>query len=211
MPVAACRATSIKRWTGILLAIAGVGLLIGAASGIYSEAPSGFPFSGVLTPIPFGIGVVLIPLVLFWSYQYLADRTPTSAIVGVAFVAMLPVGSLALFAWVLLSRFSDVIPELAVLPVRISVVASVLLVPFAVGVATFGITLLRHERTRLLGGSLVTFASAWAIPLAMVALSSGYPIWLSDLHLGSVAATMIAIGYCFTTSDVTVDTDSPVL
>jgi hypothetical protein len=49
----------------------------------------------------------------------------------------------------------------------------------------------------LLGGSLLGFASAWAIPLAVAKLSGVYPTWLSNLLVVSVATTTIAIGYYF--------------
>lgn len=197
MSLASGRVDEIEVWTGRLLVIAGAVLLVEAATGIYRQSLHGFPFSWLLTSIPFGIGFVLAPLVLLRSYQNLADSTPTVAVAGVAFVAVLPVGTVALVVWALLNLAGGPVPEVTVLPVGISAVFFTLLGSFAVGVAIFGVTFLRYERTRLLGVSLLGFASVWAIPLAVAKLSGVYPTWLANLLVVSVATTTIAIGYCF--------------
>lgn len=147
--------------------------------------------------IPYGIGFALAPVVLFRSYQYLADRTPKSAVVGVAFVTVLPVGTVFLVAWGIAGLTVGPVPEIDVLPVRLMTVFLTLLGSFTVGIATFGLTFLKNERTRLLGASLLAFALAWAVPLTVVKLSGVYPAWLANLLVISVATTMIAIGYCF--------------
>ena len=197
MSLASNRADEIERWIGRLLGIAGVVLLVEFASGVYSDILGGIPFSWLLSSIPFGIGFVLLPLVLLRSYQYLVDRTPTAAIVGITLVAALPVGAIILVAWTIVALASGLLPGVNVLPFTVSTVFFVLLAFFAVGIATFGLTFLRHEQTRLLGGSLLTFASGWALPLAVAKLSGVYPGWLADMLVVSVAASMIAVGYCF--------------
>jgi hypothetical protein len=211
MAVTQKRAVRVQHWAGRLLAIAGALLLLEVASGIYSAGLSELPFSWVLTPIPFGIGFVLIPLMLLWSYQYLAGRTPTSALVGIAFVAALPVGTIILVGWGVLGLASGLVPELTVLPVRVDTVFSALLVLFALGITTFGLNFLQNEQTRLLGGSLLTFVLGWAIPLAVAKLWGVYPEWLSNVGIVSVAIAMIAIGYCFPPSNVSVDSDLPIV
>lgn len=203
MSLASGQVDEIDVWSGRLLAIAGAVLLVEAATGIYGQSLRWLPFSWLLTSIPFGIGFVLAPLVLLRSYQYLADRTPTSAVVGLAFVAALPVGTVALVGWAVLSLAGIPIPEVTVLPVGISAVFFTLLASFAVGVAIFGVTFLRYDRTRLLGGSLLGFASAWAISLTVAKLSGVYPTWLANLLVVLVATTTIAIGYCFPPIDGT--------
>ncbi|MFC7079466.1 hypothetical protein [Halorussus caseinilyticus] len=197
MSLTSSQVDEIEYWTGRLLAIAGVLILIEAASGAISESLRGIPFAWLLTSIPFGIGFVLLPLVLLRSYQYLSDRTPTSAIVGVALVAALPVGTVVIVAWAVAADASGLVPDVTVLPVRIDTVFFTLLAVFAGGIATFGLSLLRYDRTRLLGGALLMFGSAWNLPLVVVGLSGVYPGWLSPLLVASVATTMIAIGYCF--------------
>ena len=197
MSVASSRADEIERWTGRLLGIAGVVLLVEFASGVYSDILGGIPFSWVLSSIPFGIGFVLIPLVLLRSYQSLVDRTPRAAVVGSSLVAALPVGAIILVVWAVLALTIDFVPEVSVLPFTVSTVFFGLLAVFAVGIATFGLTFLRHEQTRLLGGSLLIFAAGWALPLAVAKLSGVYPGWLADLLVVSVATSMIAVGYCF--------------
>jgi len=197
MSLTSSQGDEIEHWTGRLLAIAGVLILIEAASGAISESLRGIPFSWLLTSIPFGIGFVLLPLVLLRSYQYLSDRTPTSAIVGVALVAALPVGTVVIVAWAVAANASGMVPDVTVLPVSIDIVFFTLLAVFAGGIATFGLSLLRYDRTRLLGGALLVFGSAWSLPLVVVGLSGVYPGWLSPLLVTSVATTMIAIGYCF--------------
>ncbi|WP_135823652.1 hypothetical protein [Halorussus ruber] len=197
MSLTSSQVDEIEHWTGRLLAIAGVLILIEAASGAISESLRGIPFAWLLTSIPFGIGFVLLPLVLLRSYQYLSDRTPTSAIVGVALVAALPVGAVVIVAWAVAADASSIVPDVTVLPVKIDTVFFTLLAVFAGGIATFGLSLLRYDRTRLLGGALLMFGSAWSLPLVVVGLSGVYPGWLSPLLVASVATTMIAIGYCF--------------
>jgi hypothetical protein len=131
------------------------------------------------------------------SYQYVSERTPRSAVIGVPLVAALPVGTIVLVAWALLATTSGLIPEVTVLPVRIDTVFFALLLVFAGGIATFGLSLLRDEQTRVLGGSLLLFGVTWALPLAAVTLLGVYPPWLNDIVVVSVATTMIASGYCF--------------
>jgi hypothetical protein len=147
--------------------------------------------------MPFGLGFVLVPLVLFRSYQYVSDRTPRSAVVAAPLVAALPVGTIVLVAWALLADTSGLVPEVQVLPVRVDTVFFALLTVFAGGVATFGLSLIREERTRLLGGSLLLFGATWAVPLLAVTLLRVYPAWLSDIVVVSVATTMLAIGSAF--------------
>ena len=161
MALASSHVDEIEHWTGRLLAIAGVLILIEAASGALSGILRGVPFAWLLTSIPLGIGFVLLPLVLLQSYQYLADRTPTAAVVGVALVAALPVGSIAIVAWAVAAEASGLVPAVTVLPVRVDTVFFTLLAVFAGGIATFGLSLLRYDRTRLLGGALLMFGSAW--------------------------------------------------
>lgn len=197
MSLTSSQVDGIEHWTGRLLAIAGVLILIEATSGAISKSLRGIPFAWLLTSIPFGIGFVLLPLVLLRSYQYLSDRTPTSAIVGVALVAALPVGAVVIVAWAVAADASGIVPDVTVLPVKIDTVFFTLLAVFAGGIATFGLSLLRYDRTRLLGGALLMFGSAWSLPLVVVGLSGVYPGWLSPLLVASVATTMIAIGYCF--------------
>lgn len=197
MSLAGSGRTEIERWTGRLLGVAGAVLLVEVASGLYSKSLAGIPFSWLLTSIPFGIGFALAPVVLLRSYQSLADRTPVSAIVGVTFVAALPVGTIVLVGWASLALTSDLIPNVTVLPVTISTVFFTLLGLFTVGIATFGITFFRDDRTRLLGGSLLLFASGWAIPLTVAKLSGVYPSWLADVLIVSVATSMLVIGYSF--------------
>ena len=197
MSLASSQVDEIEHWTGRLLAIAGVLILIEAASGVIGNSLRGIPFAWLLTSIPFGIGFVLLPLVLLRSYQYLSDRTPTSAVVGVALVAALPVGAVVIVAWAVAADASGIVPDVTVLPVSIDTVFFALLAVFAGGIATFGLSLLRYDRTRLLGGALLMFGSAWSFPLVVVGLSGVYPGWLSSLFVASVATTMIAIGYCF--------------
>jgi len=197
MSLTSSQVDEIEHWTGRLLAIAGVLILIEAASGAISESLREVPFAWLLTSIPFGIGFVLLPLVLLRSYQYLSDRTPTSAVVGVALVAALPVGAVVIVAWAVAADTSGIVPDVTVLPVSIDTVFFTLLAVFAGGIATFGLSLLRYDRTRLLGGALLMFGSAWSLPMVIVGLSGVYPEWLSPLFVASVATTMIAIGYCF--------------
>ncbi|MFD1643640.1 hypothetical protein [Halohasta litorea] len=197
MSLASSRTDEIERWTGRLLGIAGVVLLVEFANGVYREFLGEIPFSWLLSSIPFGIGFVLIPFVLFRSYQSLVDRTPTAAIVGSSLVAVLPVGAIILVAWAVLALTIDFVPEVSMLPITVSTVFFGLLAVFAVGIAMFGFTFLRHEQTRLLGGSLLIFAAGWALPLAVAKLSGVYPGWLADLLVVSVATSMITIGYCF--------------
>jgi hypothetical protein len=135
--------------------------------------------------------------VLLRSYQYLSDRTPTSAVVGVALVAALPVGTIVIVAWAVGADASSFVPDVTFLPVRVDTVLFTLLAVFAGGIATFGLSLLRYDRTRLLGGSLLMFGSAWSLPLVVEGLSGVDPEWLSPLLVASVATAMIAIGYCF--------------
>lgn len=187
----------IEHWTGRLLAIAGVLILIEAASGALNVSLSEIPFAWLLTSIPFGIGFVLLPLVLLRSYQYLSDRTPTPAVVGVALVAALPVGTILLVAWAVGADISSLIPDVTVLPVSVDTIFFTLLAVFAGGIATFGLSLLQYDRTRPLGGSLLLFGSAWSLPLVVLGVSGAYPGWLSTLVVASVATAMIAIGYCF--------------
>jgi len=191
------KSADIEIWTGRLLAIAGSVLLVEAVTGIYGRSLRGVPLSWLFTSMPFGIGFVLTPLVLLTSYRYLVDRTPTSAVVGVAFVAALPVGILVLVAWSVMALAGAPLPEVTVLQVGIDVVFFTLLAAFAIGVAMFGLAFLSYERTWLLGGSLLAFAFSWAIPLGVATLSGVYPAWLADLLVVSVATTMVAIGYCF--------------
>jgi len=197
MSLASSGRTEIERWTGRLLGVAGAILLVEVASGLYSRSLAGIPFSWLLPSIPFGIGFVLAPLVLLRSYQSLADRTPVSAIVGVTFVAALPVGTIVLVGWAGLALTSDLIPNVTVLPVTVSTVFFTLLGLFTAGIATFGITFFRDDRTRLLGGSLLLFAAGWAIPLTVAKLSGVYPSWLADVLIVSVATSMLVIGYAF--------------
>lgn len=196
MSLANNRTTEIERWTGRLLGIAGVALLVETASEIYGTSLGSIPFSWLLTSIPFGIGFALAPLVLLRSYQHIADRTPMSAVVGITCVAALPVGTIVLVAWAVLA-LSGLVPEVTVLPVSIDTVFFTLVAVFAGGIATFGLTFLQDERTRLLGGALLMFASGWAIPLAVAKLSGVYPAWLGDFLVISVATSMVLIGYCF--------------
>ena len=197
MSLASTQINEIERWTGRLLTIAGVLILIEAASGALSESLRGIPFAWLLTSLPFGIGFVLLPVVLLRSYQYLSDRTPTAAVVGIALVAALPVGSVVIVAWAIAGDVSSLIPAVTILPVRVDTVFFTLLAVFAGGIATFGLSLLRDDRTRLLGGSLLMFGVAWSLPLVVVGLSGVYPRWLSPLLIAAVATAMIAIGYCF--------------
>jgi hypothetical protein len=197
MALASSQVDEIEHWTGRLLAIAGVLIFIEAVSGALSDILHGIPFAWLLTSVPFGIGFVLLPLVLLRSYQYLSDRTPTAAVVGVALVAALPVGSIAIVAWAVAADASGLVPDITVLPVRVDTVFFTLLAVFAGGIATFGLSLLRYDRARLLGGSLLLFGSAWSLPLVVVGLSGVYPGWLSPLLVASVATAMIATGYCF--------------
>ncbi len=197
MALASSQVDEIGHWTGRLLAIAGVLIFIEAASGALSDVLRGIPFAWLLTSVPFGIGFVLLPLVLLRSYQYLSDRTPTAAVVGVALVAALPVGSIVIVAWAVAADTTSLVPNVTVLPVKVDTVFFTLLAVFACGIATFGLSLLRYDRTRLLGGSLLLFGSAWSLPLIVVGLSEVYPGWLSPLLIASVATAMIAIGYCF--------------
>jgi len=197
MSLESSRPDEIERWIGRLLGIAGAALLAELASGIYRDVLGGIPFSWLLSSIPFGIGFVLVPLVLLKSSQYLADSPPMAAIVGITFVAALPVGAVVLVAWAILALTSDLVPEVTVLPVTISTAFFGLLACFAVGIATFGLTFLRDKQTRLLGGSLLIFASGWGLPLAVAKISGVYPAWLADLLVVSVAMSMIAVGYSF--------------
>ena len=197
MALASSQVDEIEHWTGRLLAIAGVLIFIEADSGALSDILHGIPFAWLLTSVPFGIGFVLLPLVLLRSYQYLSDRTPTAAVVGVVLVAALPVGSIAIVAWAVAADATGLVPAVTVLPVRVDTVFFTLLAVFAGGIATFGLSLLRDDRTRLLGGSLLMFGVAWSLPLVVVGLSGVYPRWLSPLLIAAVATAMIAIGYCF--------------
>lgn len=197
MVLADSQVGEIEAWTGRFLTIAGVLLLIELISGALSESLRGIPFAWLLTSLPFGIGFVLLPLVLLRSYQYLSDRTPTAALVGVALVAALPVGSIVLVAWAVGADASSLVPEVNILPVSVDIVFFTLVAVFAGGIAIFGLSLLRYDRTRPLGGSLLMFGSAWGLPLVVVGLSGVYPGWLSSLLVASVATAMIAIGYCF--------------
>ncbi|MFC7076162.1 hypothetical protein [Haloarcula halophila] len=197
MALASSQVDEIEHWTGRLLAIAGVLIFIEATSGALSDILREIPFAWLLKSIPFGIGFVLLPLVLLRSYQYLSDRTPTSAAVGVALVAALPVGSIAIVAWAVTADASGLVPDVTVLPVSVDTVFFTLLAVFVGGIGTFGLSLLRYDRTRLLGGSLLMFGLAWSLPLVIVGLSGVYPEWLSPLLVVSVATAMIAIGYCF--------------
>lgn len=197
MSLANSQVDEIEHWTGRLLAIAGVLILIEAASGALSEGLRGIPFAWLLTSMPFGIGFVLLPLVLLRSYQYLSDRTRISAVVGVVLVAALPVGTIVIVIWAIAADASGLVPDVTVLPVRVDTVFFTLLAVFSSGVATFGLSLLRYDPTRLLGGSLLMFGSAWSLPLVVVGLSGVYPGWLSPLVVASVATAMVAIGYCF--------------
>jgi len=191
------RADKLDIWSGRLLAIAGIALLAEAVSSTYGWSLSGVPFWWLVSSIPYGIGFALAPVVLLRSYQYLAEHTPRSAVVGVAFVAVLPVGTVLLVAWGVVGLTVGPVPEIAVLPVRLMTVFLTLLGSFTVGIATFGVMFLKTERTRLLGASLLAFALAWAIPMTIVKLSGVYPAWLANLLIVSVATTMIAIGSCF--------------
>ncbi len=197
MSLAGNHMLEIERWTGRLLAFAGAILLVEAATGIYSESLSAIPFSWALTPIPFGIGFVLLPLVLLRSYQYLSNRTPTAAIVGVVLVAALPAGTIIIVGWAIAADAIGLIPDVTVLPVRVDTVFFTLLAVFSGGIAIFGLSLLRYYRARLLGVSLLMFGVAWSSPMVAVGLSGVYPKWLSPLLIGSVATAMIAIGYYF--------------
>ena len=197
MSLATDRTAGIDLWTGRLLAIGGALILAETITELSGGSLRGIPFSWLLTSIPFGIGFAVIPLVLLRSYQYLADRTPRSAVVGATFVAALPVGTVGIVAWALLGQTSGFVPEVDVLPVTIDTVFFTLLATFAVGTATFGLAFVRHGETRSLGGSLLLFASAWIAPLTVVTLSGVYPSWLGDFLVVSVATTMIAIGYFF--------------
>ncbi|WP_276274112.1 hypothetical protein [Haloarcula litorea] len=197
MSLTSDRADGIDVWSGRLLAIAGVVLLVEAVGGLSGESLSGLPFSWLLTTIPFGVGFALAPLVLLRSYRYLDDHAPLSAVVGAAFVAALPVGTVVLVVWGLLGLAVGPVPGIAALPVSVGTVFFALLAAFALGVGTFGLTFLRDGRTRLLGASLLTFASAWALPLAVVRLSGVYPDWLATVLVVTVATAMIAVGHCF--------------
>lgn len=197
MSLASTRPTELDIWSGRLLVLAGAVLLVESVSGRFGVSLGGLPFWWLLSSIPFGIGFALAPVVLLRSSQSLVDRAPRSAAVGVAFVAALPVGTVLLVAWGLVGVAVGPVPEIAVLPVRLMTVFLALVASFAVGIATFGLAFLRDERTRLLGASLLTFASAWAVPLTVVKLSGTYPGWLANLLVVSVATTMIAVGYCF--------------
>jgi hypothetical protein len=198
MSVAISRADEIEVWTGRLLALAGALIIVEFASGLFGETFRNVPFWWwALSTMPFGIGFVLVPVVLFRSYQYVSERTPRSAVVGVALVAALPVGTIMLVAWALLATTSGLIPEVTVLPVRIDTVFFALMLVFAGGIATFGLSLLRDEKTQVLGGSLLLFGATWAMPLLAVTLLGVYPPWLNDIVVVAVATTMIAIGYCF--------------
>jgi hypothetical protein len=201
MSLPSSRADEIDSWSARLLAIAGAVLLIEAVSGTYGTSLRGLPFSWLLTTIPFGIGFALAPLVVLRSYQYLADRTPTAAVVGVAFVAALPVGTTVLVGWGVLGLAFGPDSEITVLPVRVGTVFFALVASFALGVATFGLSFLRYGRTRLLGVSLLALALGWAVPLVVAKLSGVYPDWLANLLVVSVATGMLAIGHCFPPTD----------
>jgi len=175
MSLADSQVFEIERWAGRLLAIGGAILIVEAATGIYSESLRVIPFSWALTPIPFGIGFVLLPLVLLRSYQYLSTRTPTAAIVGVALVAALPVGTIGIVAWAIAADAIGFVPNVTLLPVRVDTVFFTLLAVFSGGVATFGLSLLRYYRARLLGVSLLVFGLAWSSPLVAVSVSGVYP------------------------------------
>ena len=206
MSVASSQVAEIEDWTGRLLAIAGAVLLVEAASGISSGLLAGVPFSWLLTSIPVGIGFTLAPLVVLRSSQFLADRTPRVAVLGVAFVAALPVGTIVVVAWGLLAHTSGFVPDVAVLPVGVSAIFFTLLGSFAVGLAIFGLAFLHYDRTRLLGGSLLLMGAAWAISLAVAKLVGVYPGWLADLLVVSVATAMLAIGYTFPPTPARADT-----
>jgi len=195
--LASSRATEVDIWSGRLLAVAGVALLVESVSGTSGELLRGLPFSWLVSSIPFGIGFALAPVVVLRSYQYLVDRTPTAAVVGVAFVAVLPVGTVLLVGWAVSGLVVGPVPEIAALPVRVGLVFFALLGVFAAGVATFGLLFLRERRTRLLGASLLTFGLAWAAPLVVVPLAGAYPDWLATGLVVSVATSMIVVGYCF--------------
>jgi Ni,Fe-hydrogenase I cytochrome b subunit len=196
--VAISRADEIELWTGRLLALAGALIIVEFVNGLFGETFRNVSFWWwALSSMPFGIGFVLVPVVLLRSYQYVSDRTPRSAVVGVALVAALPVGTIVLVAWALLATTSAPVPEVTVLPVRIDTVFFALLLVFAGGITTFGLSLLRDEQTRLLGGSLLVFGGTWTLPLLAVTLLGVYPPWLNDIVVVAVATTMVAIGYCF--------------
>lgn len=197
MSLASGQMDEIDLWTGRLLMLAGGALLLEAVTDFYGQSLSAIPFSWLFASIPFGIGFALTPIVLLRSYQSLVDRTPTSTVVGVAFVAVLPVGTIVLVVWAVLGLAVGPVPEIAVLPVRVGIVFFALLASFSVGVALFGLVFLREEQTRSLGTSLLTFGTAWAAPLVVVTLTGVYPGWLATLLVVTVATTMIAIGYCF--------------
>jgi hypothetical protein len=105
--------------------------------------------------------------------------------------------TVVIVAWAVAADVSGLVPEVTVLPVRVDTVFFTLLAVFAGGIATFGLSLLRYDRSRLLGGSLLMFGSAWSLPLVAVGFSGVYPGWLSPLVVASVAIAMIVIGYCF--------------
>ena len=127
MSLARYRSDEIQIWTGRLLAIAGAALLVEAVSGLYGASLGGVPLSWLVTSIPFGIGFALVPLVVLGSYRYLVARTPTSALVGAAFVAALPIGTIVLVAWGALALAGAPIPQVTVLPVSVDVVFFTLL------------------------------------------------------------------------------------
>jgi hypothetical protein len=197
MSLADSQLLEVERWAGRLLAIAGAILIVEAATGVYSESLRVIPFSWALTPIPFGVGFVLLPLVLLRSFQYISTRTPTAAVVGVALVAALPVGTISIVAWAIAADAIGFVPDVTVLPVRVDTVFSTLLAVFSGGIVTFGLSLLRYYRARLLGVSVLVFGLAWSSPLVAVGVAGAYPRWLSPLLIISVATAMIAIGYCF--------------
>lgn len=197
MSLASHRTDGIEVWTGRLLATAGAVLLLEAATGSYGTGLQGLPVSWMLTGLPFGIGLVLIPFVLFRSYQYLGDPIPTSARVGVALVAAPPVFATIIVSWSVLALAGVPTPDATALPVKFSTIFYTLMAMFGIGVAIFGLTFLRDGRNRFLGGSLLAFALAWGVPLGVAKLSGVYPAWLANLLVISVAASMIAIGYCF--------------
>jgi hypothetical protein len=179
--VATSRADEIELWTGRLLVLAGALIVVETAGGVFGETLRTIPSSWWISSMPFGIGFVLVPFVLFWSYQHVSDRTPRSAVVGVALVAALPVGVIVLVAWALLATTSSLVPEVTLLPVRPNTIFFTLLTVFAGGITTFGLSLLRDDQTRLLGGSLLVFGVTWAMPLVAVTLLGVYPAWLGDI------------------------------